>query len=166
MEAQEDERGRCGGGGLTGVNEGSRGVSPRHLLQFSSSLPSGQSSKPLHRNRPMMQWMPLAQGKNVGPHFDLALAAGGERGQTARHQEVKVSDHCLPIPLPLSERVAPPTFTLKPPNASPPPPASDTPPDWKPAGTILRKETAHPAASKVPERPPQSLHQQGSVKTC
>lgn len=44
------------------------------LLQFSSSLPSGQSLKPLQRKRPMMQWTPLAQAKNVGEHFDLTLA--------------------------------------------------------------------------------------------
>lgn len=44
------------------------------LLQFSSSLPSGQSLKPLHRKRPMMQWTPLAHAKNVGAHFDLTLA--------------------------------------------------------------------------------------------
>lgn len=48
-----------------------------YLLQFSSSLPSGQSLKPLQRKRPMMQWTPLAQAKNVGAHFDLNLA--GER---------------------------------------------------------------------------------------
>lgn len=48
-----------------------------HLLQFFSSLPSGQSLKPLQRKRPMMQWTPLAQAKNVGAHFDLTLARTG-----------------------------------------------------------------------------------------
>lgn len=46
----------------------------RDSLQFSSSLSSGQSLKPLQRKRPMMQWSPLAQVKNVPGHFDLALA--------------------------------------------------------------------------------------------
>lgn len=46
----------------------------RYSLQFSSSLPSGQSSKPLQRKRPMMQCIPLAQAKNVGAHRDFTLA--------------------------------------------------------------------------------------------
>lgn len=55
----------------------------RHLLQFSSSLPSGQSLKPLQRKRPMMQWTPLAHVKNVGAHFDLNLA--GERWRVGEY---------------------------------------------------------------------------------
>lgn len=55
-----------------------------HLLQFSSSLPSGQSSKPLHRKRPMMQWIPLAQGKNVAPHLDLAFAVRRDKWAEVR----------------------------------------------------------------------------------
>lgn len=64
--------------GQVGQGEGLKHPHPQYLLQFSSSLPSGQSSNPLHLKRPMIQWMPLAQGKNVGPHLDLALAAGGK----------------------------------------------------------------------------------------
>lgn len=52
----------------------------RDSLQFSSSLPSGQSLKPLQWKRPMMQWTPLAQAKNVGAHFDLTLAEDRRRG--------------------------------------------------------------------------------------
>lgn len=63
--------------------QGSSCPRSQNLLQFSSSLPSGQSSKPLQRKRPMMQWMPLAHGKKVGPHFDFALAAGGKETQRA-----------------------------------------------------------------------------------
>lgn len=50
-----------------------------HLLQFSSSLPSGQSLKPLQRKRPMMQWTPFAQAKKVGAHFDRTLAEDRRR---------------------------------------------------------------------------------------
>lgn len=48
--------------------------SGRYSLQLSSSLPSGQSRKPLQRKRPIMQWTPLAQPKNVGAHFDFTFA--------------------------------------------------------------------------------------------
>lgn len=48
----------------------------------------------------MMQWMPLAQGKNVGPHFDLALAAGRRQG-SQQTSEAKASDRGMPIPLTL-----------------------------------------------------------------
>lgn len=107
-----DESGQDGRS--TGGNEqGSVVRRPRYLLQFSSSLPSGQSSNPLHRKRPMMQWMPLAQGKKVGPHFDLALAAGGQTRQTTRRQEDKFSDHHIPIPLTQSVQPGPFTSTLK-----------------------------------------------------
>lgn len=77
-----------------GQSEPTRGAAGRswYSLQFSSSLPSGQSSNPLHWKRPMMQWMPLAQGKNVGPHFDLALATGGKTRQTAGREGVTSSD--------------------------------------------------------------------------
>jgi hypothetical protein len=99
-------------GGRAGL---AAGHSVRHWysLQFSSSLPSGQSSKPLQRKRPMMQWMPLAQGKNVGPHFDLALAVGRE-GKTARHQEGKLSGHCFLTLLTLHVQMCPFRLPLKP----------------------------------------------------
>lgn len=71
IKAEYRDVGRGGG-------QEARGMFHRwYLLQFSSSLPSGQSLKPLQRKRPMMQWTPLAQAKNVGAHFDLNLA--GER---------------------------------------------------------------------------------------
>lgn len=63
-----------GGHGMRHIAITVTGRRVRDSLQFSSSLPSGQSLKPLQRKRPMMQWTPLAQAKNEGAHFDLALA--------------------------------------------------------------------------------------------
>ena len=51
-------------------------------LQLSSSLPSGQSLKAVQRTRRMVRWIPLAQAKDVGAHFDLTFAVEGrEEGE-------------------------------------------------------------------------------------
>ncbi|KAL0629020.1 Zinc finger protein [Plecturocebus cupreus] len=139
LQVQEahDEGDQCGQVWLAGKNKGSQCPSGWHLLQFSSSLPSGQSSNPLHRKRPMMQWMPLAQGKKVGPHFDLALAAGRKR-QTARYQKMFSDDYIL-ILLTLNVKMSPFKIYLKVPEGffSLPPPTSNTQPDWTPTCSIL-----------------------------
>lgn len=62
-------------------------------VQFSSSLPSGQSLKPLQRKRPMMQWMPLAQAKNVGAHLDLIL---GQPFSSLLSKQSGNPSHCHP----------------------------------------------------------------------
>lgn len=60
-------------------------VSIRYSLQLSSSLPSGQSLKPLQRKRPMMQWTPLAQPKNVGAHLDFTFAVREKKRRWGEH---------------------------------------------------------------------------------
>lgn len=125
-----------------GPSERTRGASGRssYSLQFSSSLPSGQSSNPLHWKRPMMQWMPLAQGKNVGPHFDLALATGGKTRQTAGREGVTSLTPGVPIPPTLSVHRGPFTFPLKTPKISyHPPPTVNAQPAWEPTRMILEE---------------------------
>lgn len=95
-DARAHEREERGVGPITRNKGGAR--RSWYLLQFSSSLPSGQSSNPLHWKRPMMQWTPLAQGKNVGPHLDLALAAGGKTRQTAAVRKLRFLSPGIPIP--------------------------------------------------------------------
>lgn len=94
----------------------------------------------------MMQWMPLAQGKNVGLHFDLALAAGGHRTHS-KTSGGYVFRHGTPTPLTLCIYLEASGSYL------PPPPTPDTRQTGSPGASPSGKGAAAPAAPQAPGRP-------------